>query len=131
MTAYVTLRADSPALRDRARDPRRLLGLDPPEGYTGRARHERLRERWRLETQHLSWLDDIVRSPSALAIAREEQALAWLSEDLREHSEGARAVVGLLRHLLGDGPEIPEGERGNRDAMRARWLTWLRERALP
>lgn len=131
MTTFETLRADSPALRDRARDPRQLFGLDSPERYTGRARYERLRERWRQETQHLSWLDEIVRSPSALAIAREQRALAWLAEDLRDHAEGARAIMGLLRHLLGEGPEIPEDERGNRDAMRARWLLWLQERALP
>lgn len=131
MTVYVTVRADSPTLRDRAHDPRGLLGLEPSESYTGRARYERLRERWRSETQHLSWLEEIVRSPSALAIMREPSAVAWLSEDLRDRAEGSRAIMGLLGCILGDGPEIPDEERGDRDAMRVRWLTWLQGKSLP
>lgn len=121
MNSFVIERADRAGLTPGRPDFRSLFG------FSSRPRYERLRARWRQEIQHLSWFDDIVNSPSAREITRGGLAMVrWLAEDLRDGEEGAHALMAILAHILGRGPDIPEEERGRRAAMRARWLSWLR-----
>lgn len=106
-----------------------LFGVPGLRVPTGSERYETLRKRWRQETMFRSWLDDIVSSPGAKAIVRMgERAVTCIERDVRQNVPETWGLLGILTLILGEGPEIPDEDRGRVDRHRELWLAWLAAR---
>lgn len=122
-TELATLRDEVSALRTQISDLRELF----LSTVTAQTRFPGLAEQWRKETKHLSASQQSAMHPAYQQIIGLGRAVIPLI--LLELRDKPERWFWALASISGENP-VPEEERGNARAMRARWLDWGRMRGM-